>query len=406
MRRRLTAILLSFTALSFTALGSARGALAGVTFQLVESAPVETTLDHADIPNAADVWVAMIDGAKTSIDLSEFYVSSARGSRLEQVIGALEKAGKRGVKIRFIVDATFRGSIPEDLDRLSKMKGVELRRIDFEKLAGGVQHAKYFLVDGREAYVGSQNFDWRSLEHVQELGIRLDEPGLVSALQDVFETDWALAGGASPDTRIHNSKVSFPVTIGEGEAALKVTPALSPTGWIPDEALYDLPQIVKLIDDSKKSVRVQLMNYKATEKKQYWATLETALRSAAARGVHVELLVADWSKRSGNIEGLQSLASLPNIDVTMITIPQWSGGFIPFARVIHAKFMVVDGTKSWLGTSNWGKDYFYQTRGVGFIVEGASFAAALDRLFQEDWSGSYAEPVVPGVTYKAPKIAD
>ncbi len=383
-----------------------RAAEAAPRFELVESAPAETTLDHADIANAAEVWIAMIDGATTRIDLSHFYVSSKPGSRLEEVIDALARAGKRGVKIRFLVDANFRGSNQDDLARLEKLKGLELRRIDFEKLAGGVQHAKYFLVDGREAFVGSQNFDWRSLEHIQELGVRVEEPALVGALQDVFETDWALAGGASPTTRVHASKASFPVTIGQDEAALKITPALSPTGWLPDEALYDLPQIVKLIDESKKSVQIQLMNYKAVEKKAYWPILETALRSAAARGVQVQLLVADWSKRPGTIEGLASLTVMPNLDVKMVAIPQHSGGFQPFSRVIHAKYMVVDGTQAWLGTSNWSRDYFVQTRGVGFIVDGAPFAASLARIFQEGWSGAYAEAVEPGRTYVPPKISD
>lgn len=375
-------------------------------FQLVESAPVETELNHPDIPDAADVWISMIDGAKQRVDLSHFYVVSAPGSRLEDVIAALERAGKRGVSIRFLVDAKFRGSNPADLERVDRIKNLELRRIDFGLLAGGVQHAKYMVVDGREAFVGSQNFDWRSLEHIQELGVRVAEPGLVAAVADVFETDWALAGGAPRDARVHQCKASFPVAIGEGEAALQVTPALSPTGWIPDEALYDLPQIVGLIDGAKRSVRVQLLNYKATERQGYWEVLESAIRRAAGRGVQVELMMADWSAKQGTIEGLQSLEVLPNLEVRLVSIPAWSGGFIPFARVVHAKYLVVDGQRAWLGTSNWSRDYFVQTRGVGFVVEGASFAGTLDRLFEEAWRGPYAAAVQVGVTYTPPRISE
>lgn len=375
-------------------------------FQLVESAPVETTLDHAEIPNAAEVWVEMVDSAKTSLDFSHFYVSNAPRSRLGPVLEALERAGKRGVKIRFLVDANFRGSNADDLAKLEKTKGVELRRIDFDALAGGVQHAKYFVVDGREVFVGSQNFDWRSLEHIFELGVRTDEPTLVRAVQDVFETDWALAGGAPRDARVHQLGQQYPVLIGEGEAAIKVNPALSPTGWLPDEALYDLPQIVKLIDESRGTLRVQLMTYKVNEKKLYWEVLESALRRAAARGVSVQLLVADWSARPGSIEGLQSLEVLPGVDVRMVTIPPWSGGFIPYARVIHAKYLVSDGKRAWIGTSNWSRDYFVESRGVGFVVEGASFAGTLDRLFQELWTGPYGAQVEPGRSYPPPKIAD
>src|SRR6185295_831472 len=38
-------------------------------FTLVESVPIETALDHADLPDASDVWLAMITGARRSIDL-------------------------------------------------------------------------------------------------------------------------------------------------------------------------------------------------------------------------------------------------------------------------------------------------------------------------------------------------
>ena len=73
-------------------------------------------------------------------------------------------------------------------------------------------------------------------------------------------------------------------------------------------------------------------------------TLNAALQ-AAGRGVQVQLLLADWSKRPHTIAGLQKLARIPNIAVRLTTIPLWSGGFIPFARVTHAKALVVDGKR-------------------------------------------------------------
>ena len=56
--------------------------------ELVETAPIETTLDHADIPNAADVWLEMIGGAKRSIDLAEFYVSDQAPSKFTPIVEA------------------------------------------------------------------------------------------------------------------------------------------------------------------------------------------------------------------------------------------------------------------------------------------------------------------------------
>ena len=77
---------------------------------------------------------------------------------------------------------------------------------------------------------------------------------------------------------------------------------------------------------------------------------------------------------------------------------------VDFARVVHAKYLVVDGDKSWVGTSNWSGDYFTQSRNVGLIVEGAPFGASLERFFATGWQSAYAKAVEPGKTdYRAPR---
>ncbi|AKI99410.1 phosphatidylserine/phosphatidylglycerophosphate/cardiolipin synthase-like enzyme [Archangium gephyra] len=372
--------------------------------ELVESSPVETTLDHADIPDAWQVWPEMVNGATRTLDVAQFYVSNAPGSRLEPVIGAIEAAADRGVKVRVLAEEKFYKQYPETLERLAKRPGVEVRRLDTAKVfGGGVLHAKYFVVDGREAYLGSQNFDWRALEHIQELGLRLRVPEVVRSLADIFEQDWALAVGAqAPAT----AAVGGPFPASYAGSTVRVTPAHSPEGHLPDPATWDLPKLVKLIDGAKRSVRVQLLTYKAKSRDGGpFPELEDALKRAAGRGVKVELLVADWGKRKGTIEGLQALQSPPGLTVKLVTIPQWSGGFIPFARVVHAKYMVVDGERAWLGTSNWERDYFTQSRNVGVIVEGEAFAARLERFFQDTWASPYAAEVDPKAAYTAPDIS-
>jgi phosphatidylserine/phosphatidylglycerophosphate/cardiolipin synthase-like enzyme len=363
---------------------------------LVETAPIETTLDHADIPEAADVWVAMIGGARRTIDLAEFYVTSQPHSRLTRVIDALFAAAARGVRVRLLVDDGFAKHESATLAELAASGKLEIRRLDMHARAGGILHAKYFVVDGREAYFGSQNFDWRSLTHIQEIGLRVRVPAIVGGLADVFETDWALAGGGAAIARIHAHAAKFPVVVGDGKERMELTLVASPRGWLPDESLWELPRLVALVDEARKSVHVQLLTYKATE-------LEPALVRAAARGVAVELLVSDWCKRKGCIEGLQKLSTTPNIAIKLITIPPWSGGFIPYARVAHAKYLVVDGERAWVGTSNWERDYFYESRNVGVIVGGGRLPARLDGVFADDWSSPYAAPVEAGAHYEPPR---
>ncbi|HUR28950.1 MAG TPA: phospholipase D-like domain-containing protein, partial [Planctomycetota bacterium] len=279
---------------------------------------------------------------------------------------------------------------------------------DMHALTGGVLHAKYFLVDRTSTYLGSQNFDWRSLEHIQELGVRVAQLDVAKAVNDVFTLDWSMAGGEHIDpASLAPGGYVFPARIGEGANEVLVAAVFSPKVLLPDPKSWELPKLVELIDSAKETVRAQVMTYKTIGRdKVYFDALEAALRRAAARGVKVELLCADWSKRKGTIEGLQSLQPLDNFDVRLTTIPPWSGGFIPFARVSHAKYLVVDGRRAWIGTSNWEREYFSASRNLGVVVEGRSVGAQLDALFTSVWNSSYAAPVDPGAKYEAPKIDD
>lgn len=373
---------------------------------LVESVPAGTELGHAGWPRTADVWLDLIGGARDTLDLAHFYASDEPGSRLEEVVRAIEAAADRGVRVRFLADAGFYKTYPETLDRLAAREHVELRKLDLKSSLGGVQHAKYMIADRRDLFLGSPNFDWRSLEHIQELGARVRIEPVAQALEQVFEADWARAGGAEvPPDAIDASQ--FPVEVQVDGGSVRVTPVFSPRPLLASEELWDLAHIVRAIDAAKQHVYVQVLTYKTTDAdKVYFDRLETALRSAAARGVDVRLIVADWSKRKWTIEGLQSLEALPGISVRMIAVPQLDGGFIPYARVAHAKYMVVDGRTSWVGTGNWSRDYFEASRNVGLMIEGEVVAKQLEGFFLANWDGKYAEEVDPCGMYEAPRIGE
>lgn len=373
---------------------------------LVESAPIETNLDHPDIPDAHEIWPAMIRAAERSLDTAQFYVSDQEDSRLSPVIAAIESAADRGVAVRLLVDASFARTYPETLDRLEKRRGVSVRRFDVGPVMGGVQHAKYFVVDGKDVYLGSQNFDWRSLTHIQEMGVRLRDPAAAEAFSRVFALDWALAANVERPVFTGAPAKSGLSEVSSGKA-VSVTPVFSPKGFLPDPGSWDLPRLIAMIDGAERSVHVQVLTYKTVSRDgSQFPDLDDALRRAAARGVTVELLVSHWAKRKGSLEALKSLSRVPNVTVRFLTVPRWSGGFIAFARVAHAKYMVVDGRRAWVGTSNWEGDYFTRSRNVGVIVEGESFAGRLEKVFRDGFGGPLAEVVNPDKDYQPPKIDD
>ena len=133
-------------------------------------------------------------------------------------------------------------------------------------------------------------------------------------------------------------------------------------------------------------------------------TLDDGAARAAARGVQVRLLVSDWCKRRRLASrGCSGSRGSPNVEVRVITIPPWSGGYIPFARVAHAKYLVVDGEHAWVGTSNWEGDYFIKSRNVGVIVDGGALPRRLDSFFVDDWKSNYVQRVDPAASYVAPR---
>ena len=386
-------------------------------FELVESIPVETMLDNPNIRNTPEVWLEMIKQANKSLDIEQFYICNVPNEPLEPIIQAIIDAGNRGVKVRVISEAKFYKTYPETLDRLKKEKNVSVRIIDFGKLAGGIMHAKYFIVDSQQVFLGSQNFDWKALKHIHELGLKITNPVCAKIFSDVFALDWQLAEKNDPSQSLNpkqfkdvlkKKQYAVPIKLSEpGNQTVSFTPVYSPTGLIPDESLWDEKKIIQLIDNAKQEVVLQVLTYNPSLRGGgYYAELDTALRQAASRGVKVNLIISDWAKRKPQIDYLKKLAVVPNIEVKLSTIPQWSGGYISYARVEHCKYLAVDSTKCWIGTSNWEKGYFYADRNVGVVVTNNLISTLLFQIFMKDWDGPYTYFVKPEVDYEPPKIGE
>jgi phosphatidylserine/phosphatidylglycerophosphate/cardiolipin synthase-like enzyme len=380
------------------------------SFELVESAPVETILDHAAIRNTAEVWLETLRGATRTIDVAAFYTSNAPGEPLEAIIAEIEGAAARDVQVRYLGEEKFYRIYPETLDRLAARPNVEVRRLATARLMGGVMHAKYFVVDARVVCVGSANFDWRSLRHIQEIGVRIESPAVASAFLEVFGMDWALAGGRSEraaDAFRLPGSVGFPVALAVGGAdSVRITPVFSPGGWLPRPELWDEPRLVELLDGARREIALQLLTYSPVSDGRYYERLENALRRAAARGVSVRILLSDWVKRPRTLPFVKSLGLVPSVAVRLVTIPESSGGFIPYARVAHAKYVLVDRARGWIGTSNWEEDYFTRSRNAGVVFDGGSTGETLHAFFETGWNSPYADDLRPEVEYAAPRISE
>ena len=362
---------------------------------MVQSIPAETALAQPDLPHALETWIAMIDGAKKTIEVAQMYVSSRPGEGIEEVLQALRRAADRGIRIRFLLSANMVDEEPETLAAVRAIPAIEVAIINLKPLTGGIMHAKYWIVDEASAFVGSQNFDWRALNQIHETGVLVRDANFSRKLLGIFESDWKLArtGKIPPkgDTRGGDS----------GDVELVASPAeLNPAG-----VRAALPALLELLAGAKESIQIQLLEYSPASYSAGgdWLEIDDALRSAAARGVKVQLLVSHWNTSKSSIGALKKLATIPNIAVKVAFVPEHSSGFIPYARVIHTKQMVVDRSTYWVGTSNWSRGYFYATRNVEVIMRRPELARIGQRIFETVWSQPYTEFVDPARNYPAPR---
>lgn len=375
------------------------------SIELVESTPVETVLDDPEIPNTADVWIEMIRGASHSLDIAQFYIANREGEALEAVIQEITRAAQRGVTVRVLAEKKFESVYPETLEYFEETAGIVVRILDLHDAGGGVLHAKYFIIDGHTVFVGSQNMDWRALTHINELGVRVSSTPVATAYTRMFDYDWAIAGGASPETA-EKSAAGLQRTddntanITDTRGTHTISPVFSPRGLLPEGLAWDGEVLVGLIRSAEDSLKLQVLSYSAFEE------FDAELRSAARRGVGISLLVSDWSLSPKRQEALKRMQRIENITVKISTIPEHSGGFISFARVEHCKYLLADADRAWIGTSNWSRDYFYASRNAGLLLHTPALASVLHRKYARSWDGPYTTVLNVDTTYTSRKRDD
>ncbi len=360
--------------------------------ELTLTAPIETSLAVPGVSDTRAAWLGLLQGARRSIDLSAFYLSDAPGEGLSAVITALRDAAARGVRVRILVDRRFYAMYSPTVIDLDARPGIEARVLDYGP-HGGVQHAKYMVIDGARAWLGSANFDWRALAHIHEVGVSTTAPSIARSLSAVFARDWSEAHREDP----RGDTVPAPGAMFPCPADATITLVASPQATTPPGVGDSLRALVSALDGARVRVSVQVYEYALrgyTPEGVPWTVLDDALRRAAARGVAVRLLVDATALVRGGAE-LHALAGIHGITVRTVTIPRWSGGEIPFARLAHSKYMVVDDTLAWVGTENWTPAYFVSSRNVGVMLRDQPTLATLAAIFQQVWDSAYVTSLAP-----------
>jgi cardiolipin synthase len=331
--------------------------------------PGNTVRILANGDEAYPEMLAAIDGAQRSIGLSSYIMRADKiGGRF---IDALEAARKRGVEVRVIVDGIGGGWLLSPAYHALRRVGVPAGRFMHSYMPWRMPflnlrtHKKILVVDGRLGFTGGINVADQNLvatkpkDPVQDTHFRIEGP-VVAQLAFAFARDWAFVADEDLD-----GDAWFPTLDATGDSVARVVTAG------PDEDLEKVEfAVLQSIACARDRIRIMTPYFLPDQR------LNTALSLAAMRGVDVQIVIPekgnhrllDWAVRANVRPLLQD-------GVHIWRCPP------PFR---HSKVMIVDGTWSLIGSSNWDMRSFRLNFELCVEVYDTELSAALESLVKRN----------------------
>ncbi len=296
-------------------------------------------------PAAGDqVITNAISSAKKSVWL-EMYLLTDR-----KIIYALEDAAHNGIDVRVMLEPHPYGtgslSPRETLDKL-KAAGVKAQDTspDF-----ALTHEKGMIIDGNTTYIMTCNFTLSALGGTKattnrEYGIIDTNPQDVQVVTNIFNADWDQTNAQFNDPN------------------LVVSPVNSRTDF------------TSLINSAQKSLSIEAEEIQDS-------SIEQALVNAAKRGVQVQVILPSAGSASSDSTGDSNGIGITDMKQGGVQVKE------DHQYYMHAKIIVVDGHKAFVGSENISTSSLDKNRELGIIVADQNVLSTLQQTFQHDWSNS------------------
>lgn len=289
-------------------------------------------------------WVDAIKNAKSSIHMMMYHLTD------KQVVDALvaRKSKKRPIDIKIIVDGkSFSGGYKKAAQPLDDA-GIEIKP---SSRAFSITHAKSMVIDGETAFITSINLT-NTATNSRDYGVITDESAIIDEMEKVFEADWKNAdddGDSTPELTQEN------------------------LAWSPNNSL---DKLVKLIDSSNKSLVAEVESFSSDE-------IISAFNRAAARNVEVKLIVPECVTGPNGGFNYQYLSRLKGVKVHT----QHNGRSVE-QPYVHAKMMVADNKRVYVGSINFSYNSTLKARELGLIFLDEEIGQKAVGDHDEDWARS------------------
>ncbi|MFD2238526.1 cardiolipin synthase [Aureimonas populi] len=324
----------------------------------------------ADYNRVVDRIAADIDRATHHAHVMFYILQNDEAGN--KVLSALERAARRGVKCRLLIDAMGSRGHRSAIARRLQGTGVEMNIIlplSFWNRATRADlrnHRKIVVVDGLIGWVGSQNMhriEYEPKSFYREVMARVTGP-VVLELQAVFIGDWYLESEediGSPELMPH----------GDGAPAGTAMAQVLPTGPDYPEGGVDV-LFTDLIHTAREKVVLATPYFIPNE------PLLQAMRTAVSKGVSVTLFVTSTTNSFLIDHAQQSYYDeLMSSGVEVMLYRE---------RFLHAKHLSIDDDIAIVGSANMDRRSFELNSEVTLVVYDKALVEQLRRI-ERDYCG-------------------
>lgn len=274
----------------------------------------------------------LLRSAKHSLDLTMYELQDP------QVEQALVADAQRKVTVRVLLDKAFHGQAVNQ-PAFTRLQNAGVA-VHWASTKVTITHQKSFVIDNKKSVVMTGNFTQQYYATARDFSVVDTRKPDVAAIEQTFTLDWANTKGVAPPG--------------------------TDLVWSPGSQA----PLVTLLDSAKRTLLVE------NEELQSPAIVD-ALAAAAHRGVDVRLLLTDQPTWHSNFNTLKTAG---------VHVRTYKSG--KHLLYIHAKTIVVDGRRVFLGSENFSKTSLQTNRELGLVTSTKSVVQGVQGTFEKDFGAA------------------